>query len=127
MDTVEERKPAERKITAPRGKRPINVWVTADERQQIERLAAATSLPVSVYLRTLGLGYEPKSTLDADSVLELLKLGGDLGRLGGLLKLWLVDRPGEGVAAEEVRVLFHSMNELRGKIADKVAAIEMRR
>jgi hypothetical protein len=73
MDTEEQMKTAKREITAPRGKRPINVWVTADERQQIERLAAAASLPVSVYLRTLGLGYEPKSTLDAARVGELLK------------------------------------------------------
>jgi hypothetical protein len=103
------------------------VWVTPEEKADIERLAATTGLSVSTYLRTLGLGYEPKSILDAEHILGLLKIGGDLGRLGGLLKLWLVDRPGEGVAAEEVRVLFHSMNELRGEIADKVAAIEMRR
>jgi hypothetical protein len=123
MDTEEEKKPAKREITAPRGKRPINVWVTADERQRIERLAAATSLPVSVYLRTLGLAFEPKSTLDADSVLALLKLGGDLGRLGGLLKLWLVDRPGDGAPIEDVRALLHSIGELRDQIADKVAAL----
>jgi hypothetical protein len=123
MDTEEERKPAKREITAPRGKRPINVWVTADERQRIERLAAATSLPVSVYLRTLGLGYEPKSTLDVERVGDLLKACGDLGRLGGLLKLWLVDRPGEGAAIEDVRALLHSIGELRDQIVDKVAAV----
>jgi hypothetical protein len=123
MDTEEETKPAKREITAPRGKRPINVWVTADERQRIERLAAATSLPVSVYLRTLGLGYEPKSTLDVERVGDLLKACGDLGRLGGLLKLWLVDRPGEGAAIEDVRALLHSIGELRDQIADKVAAL----
>ncbi len=113
--------------TRPRGKRPCAVWVTPEEKADIERLAATTGLSVSTYLRTLGLGYEPKSILDAEHILGLLKIGGDLGRLGGLLKLWLAERPGEGVAAEEVRVLFHSMNELRGEIADKVAAIEMRR
>jgi hypothetical protein len=123
MDTEEETKPAKREITAPRGKRPINVWVTADERQRIERLAAATSLPVSVYLRTLGLGYEPKSTLDVERVGDLLKACGDLGRLGGLLKLWLVDRPGEGAAIEDVRALLHSIGELRDQIVDKVAAV----
>jgi hypothetical protein len=123
MDTEEERKPAKRKITAPRGKRPINVWVTADERQRIERLAAATSLPVSVYLRTLGLGYEPKSILDAERVGDLLKACGDLGRLGGLLKLWLVDRPGEGAPVEDVRALLQAIGDLRDQIVDKVAAV----
>ena len=51
---------------------------------------------MSVYLKTLGLGYEPKSLLDAERVGELLKACGDLGRLGGLLKLWLSERPGDG-------------------------------
>jgi hypothetical protein len=123
MDTEEERKSAKREITAPRGKRPINVWVTADERQRIERLAAATSLPVSVYLRTLGLGYEPKSTLDAERVGDLLKACGDLGRLGGLLKLWLVDRPGDGAPVEDVRALLQSIGDLRDQIVDKVASV----
>jgi hypothetical protein len=123
MDTGDGNRTAKRVITAPRGKRPINVWVTAEERAQIERLAAATSLPVSVYLRTLGLGYEPKSLLDAERVGELLKACGDLGRLGGLLKLWLSERPGQGAPQVEIRALLHSIGELRDQIVDKVAAV----
>ena len=109
--------------TRPRGKRPFKVWVTPAERAEIERLAAATRLPVSTYLRTLGLGYEPKSLLDAERVADLLKACGDLGRLGGLLKLWLSERPGEGAAVEDVRALLHSIGELRDQIVDKVAAV----
>jgi len=123
MDTGEGSKASKRVITAPRGKRPINVWVTAEERAQIERLAAATGLPVSVYLRTLGLGYEPKSLLDAERVGELLRACGDLGRLGGLLKLWLSERPGQGASQVEIRTLLHSIGELRDQIVDKVAAV----
>jgi hypothetical protein len=106
----------------PRG-HALKVRVTPEERTEIERLAAATGLPVATYLRNLGLTFEPKSTLDAKNVLELLKLGGDLGRLGGLLKLWLSDRPGEGAAVEDVRALLHLIGELRDQIADKVAAL----
>jgi hypothetical protein len=106
----------------PRG-HTLKVRVTPEERQQIERLAAATSLPVATYLRTLGLGYEPRSTLDASRVGDLLKACGDLGRLGGLLKLWLTDRPGEGAAVEDVRALLHSIGELRDQIVEKVAAV----
>jgi hypothetical protein len=123
MDTGEGSKASKRVITAPRGKRPINVWVTAEERAQIERLAAATGLPVSVYLRTLGLGYEPKSLLDAERVGELLRACGDLGRLGGLLKLWLSERPGQGASQVEIRTLLHSIGELRDQIVDKVASV----
>ena len=121
MDTEEGKPPVKREITAPRGKRPINVWVTAEERVKIEHLAAATNLPVSVYLRTLGLGYEPKSLLDAERVGELLKACGDLGRLGGLLKLWLSERPAEGAPEADVRALLHSIGELRDQIAGAVA------
>jgi hypothetical protein len=95
----------------PRG-HTLKVRVTPEERAQIERLAAATSLPVATYLRTLGLAFEPKSTVDADSVLALLKLGGDL-----------LDRPGDGAPIEDVRTLLHSIGELRDLIADKVAAL----
>ena len=123
MDTSEETKSGGRKITAPRGKRPLYVWVTPEERAEIERLAASAGLPVSVYLRTLGLAYEPKSVLDAERVGDLLKACGDLGRLGGLLKLWLVDRPGEGAPETDVRQLLDQIGELRAQIVEKVAAV----
>lgn len=123
MDAKEDGRACGRRITAPRGKRPINVWATAEERDEIERHARATGQPVSVYLRTLGLAYEPKSVLDAERVGELLKACGDLGRLGGLLKLWLVERPGEGAPVADVRALLHSISELRDRIVEKVAAL----
>jgi hypothetical protein len=99
------------------------VWTTPEERATIERLAKTTGLSVSTYLRTLGMAYEPKSILDAQHVLELLKACGDLGRLGGLLKLWLVDRPGEGAPETDVRQLLDQIGELRAQIVEKVAAV----
>lgn len=99
------------------------MWVTPDQEAAIERLAASTDLSVSVYLRTLGLGYEPKSTIDAQHIGDLVKLGGDMGRLGGLLKMWLIDRPGRGAPEADVRRLLQQMGDLRGEIADKVALI----
>ncbi|KJV05160.1 conjugal transfer transcriptional regulator TraJ [Methylocucumis oryzae] len=81
---------AEKNITR-KGSTPILVCVTPDEKQKIEALARQTGLSTSAYLRELGLGYVPKSIVDYQHMLELSKLGGDLGRLGGLLKLWLTD------------------------------------
>lgn len=120
---MEKTAPAKSEDTRPRGKRPLNVWVTPEERVEIERLAAATSLSVSAYLRTLGLAYQPKSTLDAGRVRELLKACGDLGRLGGLLKLWLVERPGQGAPEIDVRRLLDQIGELRERIVEKVASV----
>ena len=45
-------------------KRPLKVVVSECERAEIETGAAATGLSVSAYLRNLGLGYQPQSTLD---------------------------------------------------------------
>ena len=41
------------------------------------------------YLREVGQGYKISGVMDYEKVLELIRINGDLGRLGGLLKLWL--------------------------------------
>lgn len=43
------------------------------------------------YLREVGQGYKIKEVVDCEQVRELAWINGDLGRLGGLLKLWLTD------------------------------------
>lgn len=80
-----------KKSPSRRESTPIVVRVTPDEKQKIDALARQTGLSTSAYLRELGLGHVPKSIVDYQHMLELSKLGGDLGRLGGLLKLWLTD------------------------------------
>ena len=70
-------------------KRPLKVVVSERERAEIETRAAATGLSVSAYLRNLGLGFQPHSTLDQAAILALVKVNADQGRLGGLFKLWL--------------------------------------
>lgn len=71
--------------------RHLRVPVTAEEGQAIEELAERTGLPIAAYLRLVGLGYQPRSMIDLDQARELVRINGDLGRLGGLLKLWLTD------------------------------------
>lgn len=76
--------------TAPRrNTQPIRVWVTAEEKAGIEEMARTTGNSTSAYLRKIGLGYQVKSIVDYSKVDELAKVNADLGRLGGLLKLWL--------------------------------------
>lgn len=71
----------------------VKVWCSADEKRLIEQMARETGESASSYLRLLGLGYQPRSKVDLEQVRHLLKVNGDLGRLGGLLKLWLSDDP----------------------------------
>ena len=67
----------------------LRVPVLPLEEQQIKNKAQESGLTVAQYLRNLGLGYHVPSVIDKSQVDALLKINGDLGRLGGLIKLWL--------------------------------------
>jgi hypothetical protein len=49
------------------------------------RPARRAGLSASAFLRALGLSEPIRSTADRDAVRELMRINGDLGRLGGLL------------------------------------------
>jgi hypothetical protein len=88
---------------------PLKVVVSTAERAAIIERAKACDLSVSAYLRALGTGFEPKSTLDNQAISHLLKALADLGRLGGLLKLWLSERPGQGASTIDARRLLRQI------------------
>lgn len=67
----------------------LRVPVLPQEKVAIEALAKLAQRPVARYLREVGLGYRLHSAVDLEAVGRLAKVNGDLGRLGGLLKLWL--------------------------------------
>ncbi len=68
---------------------PIKVYRLPEERKLIAENAHAAGYSTTRYLREVGQGYTIKGVMDYERVLELVKINGDLGRLGGLLKLWL--------------------------------------
>lgn len=74
-----------------KGSPAIKVRVLPDEKTKIEALAASVGESASSYLRLVGLGHQPRSMIDREQARELVRINGDLGRLGGLLKLWLTD------------------------------------
>ena len=65
------------------------VRVSLDEKEQIEQAAGQCDLSAPAYLRKLGLGHQPQSNADNRAVELLAHLHGDVGRVGGLLKMWL--------------------------------------
>lgn len=104
------------KKTPPRRERPpIYVWVTPEEKQGIEAMAQATGNSASAYLRKVGLGHEVRSVLDYERVSDLAKVNGDLGRLGGLLKLWLTN---------DKRLAGYSLDEQRRLVLATLAEID---
>jgi len=71
----------------------IKVYCLPEERAKIQANAAAVGATISGFLLSIGVGYRLKNVLDHQRVEELARINGDLGRLGGLLKLWLTDDP----------------------------------
>lgn len=70
---------------------PIKVYCLPEEKEHIEAQAKRAGMSAARYLREVGLGYKIKGVVDCEQVRELARINGDLGRLGGLLKLWLTD------------------------------------
>lgn len=82
----------EKKVTR-KNSPPIKVYCLPEERAEIEANAKRAGISVAHYLREVGQGYQVKGVMDYQYVRELVRINGDLGRLGGLLKLWLTDDP----------------------------------
>ncbi|HMS86206.1 MAG: conjugal transfer transcriptional regulator TraJ [Nitrospira sp.] len=83
---------------------PIKVYCFPDERETIEEQARSTGLSKSSYLLRVGMGYPIRSIVDHRQVEELVRINGDLGRLGGLLKLWLSNEKSiGGIDARTIR------------------------
>lgn len=101
----------ERRRLGAKRRRILRVVVSEEEAERIARYADHTGLSVSAYLRQIGLGATPRPLLDQQLILALIKISGDQGRLGGLLKLWLSDRPGAGASAFDVRKLLRQIEE----------------
>lgn len=98
----------------------VRVRVTPEEWSEIENLAATCSLSAPEFMRRLALGYTPKSTLDADHLLVVAKLGADIGRIGGLLKLWLSTESIKNQAfALEVPHLVNELKTLQSKVKEE--------
>jgi len=70
---------------------PIKVYCLPDEKELIEAQANRAGMSAARYLREVGQGYHISGVVDYEQVRELARINGDLGRLGGLLKLWLTD------------------------------------
>ena len=94
---------------------PIKVWVTPEEKAAIAAKADAHSLSASSYLRRLGLAMPLQSTIDQQAILDLVKINADLGRFGGLIKMWLTTNADfESVSAQGLqRKLESTLSDVR--------------
>jgi hypothetical protein len=109
-----------------RKQRQLRVPVLPGEEREIKRLAAAAGLPVAAYLRKVGLGYRVPGILDNKRVEELARINGDLGRLGGLLKLWLTDDPRTAMFGEStIRAVLSRIEDTQREMHEVMRAVVM--
>lgn len=111
------------KTTARRRGKPIEVWVTEEEKEVISEKAKEAGMSRSGYLRALGLNTPIRSVVDLKAVADLAKVNGDLGRVAGLLKLWLAEKHGEGVNAVNVESTMVEFRKLQRAVVEKMGLI----
>ena len=100
----------------------IKVWLLPSEKSAIQAKASAHTLSDSAYLRALGLDMPIRSTLDQEAILELAKINGDLGRLGGLLKMWLTNRD-RAMHEDRITALVASLEETQALLLERVEGL----
>jgi hypothetical protein len=110
-------------VLARRRGKPIEVWVTDEEKSAITARAKDAGMARSAYLRALGLNMPVKSVVDLAAVADLAKVNGDLGRVAGLLKLWLSEMRGEGASVIDVQKVMVEFRELQMSVREKMGLI----
>lgn len=113
-------------LTKPKARRrgkPIEVWVNDEEKELITSRAAEAGLSRSGYLRAAGLNYPIRSVVDLTAVADLCRVNGDLGRVAGLLKLWLGEKRGQGTRPTDVESIMIGFREIQVRIRSHMSAI----
>jgi hypothetical protein len=103
---------------------PVKVYCLPEERAQLQANASAARKSLSTYLLNVGLGYPVRSILDQRSVDDLLRVNADMGRLGGLLKLWLTNDERTAAFGEStIRALLAKIEATQDELLDVVRRV----
>lgn len=121
-DNTADKAPKKARGGRPRGRR-IDVWVTPEEDADIADLAAQAGMSKSAYLRAVGLNQPVRSVLDLKAVADLAKVNGDLGRVAGLLKLWLAEKRGQGARPVDVEGMMKDFRQLQAQVLDLMGSV----
>jgi len=76
--------------------RTLRFRVNVVEEAEIEGCARNAGLSLSALLRAGALNHPIRSLVDLKALADRRKINGDLGRVAGLLKLWLEEKNGQG-------------------------------
>ena len=120
VNANEGTKIAKRTMRAKRDKR-LRVPVLPEEEMMIKAKASEAGLTIAEYLRNLGMGYTVPSVIDNRQVDALLKINADLGRLGGLIKLWLTnDRRTKYIGKSQLHMTLDTIRETQSVMLSEI-------
>ena len=112
-------------IGKERRDKKLRVPVLPIEETEIKGKAMDAGLTVAEYLRNLGLGYQVPSIVDSRQVDSLLKINGDLGRLGGLIKLWLTnDKRTKLIGKSQLHLTLDSIRNTQSTMLDVIMKLK---
>ncbi|MBK7492326.1 MAG: conjugal transfer transcriptional regulator TraJ [Nitrosomonas sp.] len=112
-------------IKKERRQKRLRVPVLPIEETEIKSKATDAGLTVAEYLRNLGLGYQVPSVVDSRQVDSLLKINGDLGRLGGLIKLWLTnDKRTKLIGKSQLQLTLDSIRNTQNTMLDVIMQLK---
>ncbi|MDR1397648.1 MAG: conjugal transfer protein TraJ [Desulfarculales bacterium] len=99
----------------------MSVYLSDEDHQSIMANAGRAGLSFSAFAKMLCLGEQVRSLDTQLSIRELARINGDLGRLGGLLKLWLSNKDGHTI---DVRGLLRELEARQKEIKQAVKMLE---
>ncbi len=112
-------------INKERREKKLRVPVLPSEEAEIKDKATDAGLTVAEYLRNLGLGYQVPSIVDSRQVDSLLKINGDLGRLGGLIKLWLTnDKRTKLIGKSQLHLTLDSIRNTQSAMLNEIMKLK---
>lgn len=104
----------------PTKKHCMKAYVSKDEYSEITEKAQRCGLSVSQFAKAVCLGFEVRSREDQLARGELRCVHADLGRLGGLLKMWLTNEDEHQVS---VRKLLGELEARQAELRQVVARL----
>jgi hypothetical protein len=101
----------------PSKKPHICTYLAQNEYDEVVESATKAGLSLSAFARNCCLGIRMQHVTDAAAVRDLIKINADMGRLGGLLKLYLTMPE---VPTQQVRPLLKEIEALKRVMERKV-------
>ncbi len=113
------------KVARVKRDKKLRVPVLPEEEMMIKAKANEAGLTIAEYLRNLGLGYTVHSVIDNRQVDALLKINADLGRLGGLIKLWLTnDRRTKYIGKSQLHMTLDTIRETQSVMLNEIIKLK---